>query len=198
MRLPWNVIRKLRQPRGHLQGFLQATARVASDPGVCGSDNLNPYIANAEFISRVNPVCLAFGNSQFACKFAGIDRAVNDCACACGNFWRVHEMIKMRMADQDMVASFDISINRQAIRTYPARVNPCHFGAGQERVNHQDGVSQFELKPGITQLAKENLHFYILIIQASSRKRRFIMALIAINFFHKCLYCTSNIFGYCV
>ena len=98
-------------------------------------------------------------------QFAGIGRAVHHRTGAHGNFRYVHEVVKMRMADQNMVAFLNIFIDRLYVNRSTAEKDLRLLRAGEERINQQDGFSQPEFKSGVAKPAKSEFHFYILTKQ---------------------------------
>ena len=79
-----------------------------------------------------------------------------------GNFWHIHEVVKVRMTDQDIVTLPDLLLDRMPVNCNPAKKKLILPWAGQKRVNQQNRVSKSKFKPGIAQPAVIKLHVSIL------------------------------------
>ena len=105
-------------------------------------DNLYINIINGKFIFCANLMDLDFRNSKFARQFTGIGRAVHHRSGAHGNFRYIHKVVKMRVADQNMAAFFDMLIDRLPVNGNTAEIDLHLLRAGEERINQQDGFAQ--------------------------------------------------------
>ena len=105
---------------------------------------------------------LDFRNPQPARQFAGIRRTVHHRTGSHSNFRHIHEVIEMRVADQNMAAFFDMLIDRLPVNSSTPKIDLRLPRAGEERVNQQDGLAEPEFKTGVAKPAKSEFHFNIL------------------------------------
>ena len=136
---------------------------------------------NFKFIIRANLMDLVFRNSQPARQFAGVGRAVHHRTGAQCNFRHIHEVVKMRVADQNMIACFDMLIDRLPVNRSTPKIDLLLPRAGEKRINQQGGFAELEFKSGVAKPAKSEFHFNILTKHLQYKRNQWLYSAIQIS-----------------
>ena len=96
---------------------------------------------------------------------AGVPRPNHLCAAFGSNGGHIHEVVKVRMADQDGLAGVHMVTDGSFIRGDPAGIGLPGAGACEEGIDQDTRGTAAQVKPLITQPAESNCH--LLIVSAA-------------------------------
>ena len=114
-------------------------------------DSTYAQSADGNFVTGLHPGYLTLRHAKGARDGAGISRGVQARPAGKGDSGRVHEMVKMGVADEDGVAVSGVLTQGIRVRSDPAGKKARGGRAREERVNQQTGAAEGEREARVSQ-----------------------------------------------